>query len=349
MNYGLIGCGMIAAKHIEAAKANGLKIVAVCDIFPESMDRLLAAHDLEGQGIKKYTDYREMLAENDLDLVALCTVTNIRPGICMDCINAGVNVIIEKPIAMSMRDADEIVALAKAKGVKVGVCHQYRLNTAVQQLHQALSEGKLGRISHGTAHIRWNRNKAYYDQAAWRGTWDKDGGTLANQCIHFIDILVWLMGKPIEVYAQARNRLHDEIEIEDVCVATVTFESGAVATIEGTVNVYPKNLESSIYIFGEKGTVKLGGRAADVVEYWNVKDYSPEQAEPFAFGEGHTGFYADMIDAIEHGRAPYIDALAGRNALELVMGIYKSVKEHRPVRFPVTEFACTDMKSWDGN
>lgn len=353
MKYALIGCGRIAVNHIKAALNNHLEIVAVCDVLPEKMEALLAKYDLAGNmSIKRYTDYRQMLAENDLTLVSIATESGLHAQIALDCIDAGVNVIIEKPMAMSMADAEEIIRRSEAAGVKVAACHQNRFNVAVQETRCALEAGRFGRLSHGAIHVRWNRNRDYYDQAPWRGTWAQDGGCLMNQCIHGIDLLRWMMGDEVEeVYGVTRQQFHDYLEAEDVGLAVVKFKNGAVGTIEGTTNVYPKNLEETLYIFGENGTVKIGGTSTNNIDVWNFADESEadtknkglQEVTSNVYGNGHTSLYADVIDAIEHDRKPYVDAVAGRNALEIILAIYLSSSTGKPVKLPLDNFASTDM------
>lgn len=354
MKYALIGCGRIAVNHIKAALNNHLEIVAVCDVLPEKMDALLAKYDLAGDpSIKRYTDYRQMLSENEFVLASIATESGLHAQIAFDCIDAGVNIIIEKPMAMSMADAEEIIRRSDARGVKVAACHQNRFNVAVQETRRALEAGRFGRLSHGSIHVRWNRNRDYYDQAPWRGTWAQDGGCLMNQCIHGIDLLRWMMGEEIdEVYGVTRQQFHDYLEAEDIGMAVVKFKNGAVATIEGTTNVYPKNLEETLYLFGENGTVKLGGTSTNNIDVWDFADEGEEdqknkgleEATSNVYGNGHTSLYADVIEAIEQDRAPYVDAYAGKNALELVLAIYKSQKEGRAVKLPLENFASIDMK-----
>lgn len=353
MKYALIGCGRIATNHIKAVVNNGLDMVAVCDIEPEKMEQLLAKHGLEKEeSIARYTDYQKMVEECKPELVAIATDSGKHAEIALYCIGQGVNCIIEKPIAMCMEDADKIVKLAEEKHVKVSACHQNRFNIAVQEVKHAIDEGRFGRMSHGSIHVRWNRNKGYYDQAPWRGLWASDGGALMNQCIHGIDLIRWLMGNEVEeVYGQTRQRFHDYLEAEDIGMAVVKFKDGTLATIEGTTNVYPQNLEETLYLFGETGTVKLGGTSTNNIDVWDFADENEADAEKQGlkeatsnvYGNGHTSLYADVMDAIKNDRAPYIDAVAGRNALELVLAIYKSQKEGVPVKLPLTDFASTDM------
>ena len=353
MKYALIGCGRIAVNHIKAAVNNKLEIVAVCDVLPEAMETLLAKYALEKDAsIKRYTDYKTMLEENDLQLISIATESGIHARIALDCIDAGVNIIIEKPMAMSMADAEEIIRRSEAKGVKVSACHQNRFNVAVQETRHALESGRFGKLSHGSIHVRWNRNKGYYDQAPWRGTWAQDGGCLMNQCIHGIDLLRWMMGDEVEeVYGVTCQQFHDYLQCEDIGMAVVKFKNGAVGTIEGTTNVYPKNLEETLYLFGETGTVKLGGTSTNNIDVWDFADEGEadaknkglQEATSNVYGNGHTSLFADVIDAIEHDRKPYVDAVAGRNALEMILAIYQSAATGKPVKLPLKDVASTDF------
>lgn len=353
MNYALIGCGRIATNHIKAAINNKLHISAVCDVKPEAMKTLLTKHSLEEDAsIKRYTDYRQMLAENKVELAAIATESGLHAQIALDCIDAGVNVIIEKPMAMSMADAEEIIRRSQDKGVKVCACHQNRFNMAVQETRKALEQGRFGKLSHGSIHVRWNRNRDYYTQAPWRGTWAQDGGCLMNQCIHGIDLLRWMMGDEVEeVYGATRQQFHDYLECEDVGIAVVKFKNGAIGTIEGTTNVYPKNLEETLYLFGQTGTVKLGGTSTNHIDVWefdnkceaDAKNKNLQEPTSNVYGNGHTVLYADVIDAIQHDRRPYVDAVAGRNALEMVLAIYQSASSGKPVKFPLHIIASTDF------
>lgn len=353
MRYALIGCGRIATNHINAVLNNGLELAAVCDMIPEHMESLLKKHGLQNDTtIKRYTDYKKMVEEMKPELVGIATESGIHAEIALYCIDHGVHVIIEKPMAMSMADADEIIRRSEEKGVKVSACHQNRFNVAVQEMRNALEAGRFGKLSHGSIHVRWNRNQDYYTQAPWRGTWAQDGGALMNQCIHGIDLLRWMMGDEIEeVYGVTRQQFHHYLEAEDIGMAIVKFKNGAVATIEGTTNVYPQNLEETLYLFGENGTVKLGGKSTNNIDVWNFADETEkdqknkglEEQTSNVYGNGHTNLYADVIEAIQTDRKPYVDAYAGRNALELVLSIYKSQKEGKAVTLPLDTFASIEM------
>lgn len=349
MKYALIGCGRISPNHIAAAKANNLEFTGICDINPQNMyDKILK---FELSPIHTYTDYKDMLEKEKPELVAICTESGKHAAIALDCIDAGCNVIIEKPIALSLADADEIIRRGHEKGVKVCANHQNRFNKSIQKIRDAVDKGRFGKLFYGTAHIRWSRDWEYYSRANWRGTWEQDGGALMNQCIHNIDLLRWMMGDGIDTVVGMTDKLnHEYIEAEDLGIALIKFKNGSYGILEGTTDVYPKNLEETLYLFGEKGTVKAGGTSVNRIEEWCFADQldDPEgvirqfhENPPNVYGFGHTPLYADVMDAIQNDREPYVNAEAGRRALELVLAVYKSAAEGRPVQLPLQE--CNTM------
>ena len=234
------------------------------------------------------------------------------------------------------------------------VNHQNRFNKSIQYIRNAVESGRFGKLLHGSANILWNRNQAYYSAASWRGTWEQDGGVMMNQCIHNIDLLRWMMGNDIdEVFAYTDRLQHPYIEAEDFGSALIKFSNGSYGVIQGTANVFPKNLEETLYIFGENATVKAGGKSVNTIEEWSFADnldnpdcVKSEYSEdvPNVYGYGHTPLYADMIDAIQTGRTPYVSGEDGKRALELVLAIYKSAKEGCPVKLPLTKCSALDFK-----
>lgn len=352
MKYALIGCGRISPNHIAAAQANNLDIVGLCDISIENANEKAKKFNLD-MNSHLYTDYIQMLENERPDLVAIATESGEHAKIALDCINYGCNLIIEKPIALSLYEADKIIEAAEEKGVKVCTCHQNRFNKSIKKIKEAVDQGRFGRMLHGTAHIRWNRGKEYYTQAPWRGTWKQDGGALMNQCIHNIDLLRWLMGEDIiEVVGYTDRLNHDYIQAEDLGMALIKFSNGSYGIIEGTTNIYPANLEETLYLFGEKGTVKAGGKSVNRIDEWMFADKldNPEEVKatyhedpPNIYGFGHTPLYADVIDAVINNREPYVDAIAGKKALELVLAIYKSAMDGRPVQLPLKKCSTNEF------
>ena len=347
MKYALIGCGRISPNHIVAAQNNDLEIVE------QNMHDKKVKFKLSDD-VHCYTDYLEMLDREKPELVAIATESGKHAEIAINCLKKGhANVIIEKPIALSLSDADKIIAAADGEGLKVCACHQNRFNKSIQKIREAVEMERFGRLLHGTAHIRWARDYEYYSRAKWRGTWEQDGGALMNQCIHNIDLLRWMMGDEIDCVVGMTDRLkHDYIEAEDLGIALIKFKNGSYGIVEGTTNIYPKNLEETLYIFGEKGTVKAGGASVNVIEEWRFSDMldDPEDVKarfhenpPNVYGFGHTPLYADVIDAIKNDRKPYVDGEAGRRALELVLAIYKSAATGEMVRFPLQECSTLDF------
>lgn len=348
MKYALIGCGRVAGSHIKAAKQNSLEIVALCDIVPEKARALSEKYGVEAP---IYADYKQMLAEVNPDLVAIATVSGTHGEIACYCAENGFNFVVEKPMAMSMAEADMVIAAAEKSGVIAGVCHQNRFNVAVQELRKAVEKGRFGALSHGSVHVRWCRDEEYYNSDDWRGKWATDGGALMNQCIHGIDLLRWMMGDEVEsVYGSTRNITHPYIEAEDIGVAVVNFKNGAVATIEGTVNTID-NLEETLCIFGENGMVRLGGMNASTVDVWNFKKTQEDDTEkleiaepaPNVYGHGHVSLYIDVIDAIKNNRQPYVDLYAGKRAVEMILAIYKSQLTGEKVTLPLKDFASVEM------
>lgn len=353
LTYAIIGCGRISPNHIAAALSNKLKIVGLCDLETNKMDKLIESFELS-QDTKRYTDYKKMLENEKPNLVAICTESGKHGFIALDSLDAGANLIIEKPIALSLVEADQIIAKAKDKNLKVCACHQNRFNKSIQKIREAVEADRFGRLMYGTAHIRWNRGKEYYQQASWRGSWEQDGGALMNQCIHNIDILRWMLGDEItEVVGMTDNLIHGFIETEDLGMALVKFANGSYGIIEGTTNIYPKNLEETLYIFGEKGTVKAGGKSVNLIEEWQFADKldDPEEVKeeyhenpPNVYGFGHKPLYADVIAAIMNDQQPYVTAVDGRNALELVLAIYKSAAEGKSVKLPLDQCSTLDFR-----
>lgn len=353
LKFAIIGCGRISPNHIAAAIENELDIVALCDVVSENMEDKISKFNLT-ETVAKYTDYKEMLEKEKPELIAICTESGNHASIALDCIGAGANLIIEKPIALSLEEADQIIAKAKEKNVKVSACHQNRFNKSILKIREAVEQERFGRLLHGTAHIRWNRGGDYYTQAPWRGTWKQDGGALMNQCIHNIDLLRWMMGDEIvEVVGMTDNLKHGFIEAEDLGLALIKFANGSYGVVEGTTNIFPQNLEETLYIFGDKGTVKAGGKSVNIIEEWlfadnldNAEEVKEKYQEnpPTVYGFGHNPLYADVIDAIKNDREPYVTAEDGRRALELVLAIYKSAAEGKSVKLPLERCSTTDFE-----
>lgn len=354
LNFGIIGCGRISFKHVEGLVNNKdiADLVATCDVDIEKAEEKKAEYVTKMNGdvkVHAYADYKDMIFNEDLDVVTIATESGYHAEIAIYCMKKGINVIIEKPMALSIEDADAMIKVAKENNVKISVCHQNRFNPAIQKLRKAIEKDGFGRIVNGTARILWNRNNGYYEQAPWRGTWELDGGTLMNQCIHNIDLLQWMMGGEIDtVYSQADTFLR-EIEAEDFGAIIVRFKNGAIGMIEGTACVYPKNLEETLSIFGEKGTVCIGGLAVNKIENWifeneelNNEELESQDIE-CVYGKGHSPLFKDMIEAINEDREPYINGEEGKKAMSIILAAYKSRKTELPIKFPLEKFATIDM------
>ncbi len=354
IKYSIIGTGRISVNHIASVINNNkdLDFVAACDIIPENIDIALDKCGYS-KAINKYTDYREMIIKERPDLVAIATDSGIHAEIGLFCLEHDCNVIIEKPMAMSISDADLLIETARKHHKVLCACHQNRFNKSILAIRKAIENNRFGQISHIAAHVRWNRGKEYYDQAKWRGKWESDGGCLMNQCIHNADLMQWMLGDIDEVFSYTDNKQHEYIEAEDLGLALIKAKNGSYGLFEGTVNVYPKNLEETLYIFGGKGTVKAGGKSVNLIEEWDFADNCEEdkyikenckEVPKNVYGFGHSRLYEDVISAIKNGTEPLVNGEEGKKAVELILAMYKSKKTGLPVKLPLNDFASIDMK-----
>ncbi|HEY2377783.1 MAG TPA: Gfo/Idh/MocA family oxidoreductase [Gemmatimonadaceae bacterium] len=334
----LVGCGRISRNHFEALrKIEGLTLTAVCDVVPER------AHEAaEREGVRGFTSYDEMLQRADCDVVAVCTPSGLHPAHGALAARAGKHVITEKPMAITLGQADELVKTCDDAGVFLFVVKQNRLNPPVQLLRRAVDKGRFGRIFIANTTVRWQRPQEYYDAAPWRGTWEFDGGAIMNQASHYVDLIQWLVGPVESVMAKTATQAR-RIEAEDSGVALLKFRSGALGVIEVNVLTYPRNIEGSITILGEKGSVKIGGTAVNRVEHWQFADYDDDDKlvesastnPPNVYGFGHEGYYRNVLAVLRGEAQPQTDGRAGRKSLELILGIYESAKIGREVPIPL--------------
>jgi UDP-N-acetyl-2-amino-2-deoxyglucuronate dehydrogenase len=334
----LVGCGRISRNHLEAIeKVEGIRLVAVADA---DLGRARAIGTT--QGVPAFGSLEEMLATVPSDLVSICTPSGLHPQHGIVAARAGRNVLTEKPMAISLAAADELVQACDAAGVQLFVVKQNRLNPAIQLLKRAVDKGRFGRLYMANVTVRWTRPQAYYDAEPWRGTWEFDGGAFMNQASHYVDLMQWLMGPAESVMAKTATQAR-RIEAEDSGVAVVKFRSGALGVMEVSVLTYPKNLEGSITLLGETGSVKIGGTAVNKVEHWEFADYDDDDklvdaaatAPPSVYGFGHMPYYENVVAALQgHGKAD-TDGRAGRKSLEIILGIYESAKTGREVPIPL--------------
>lgn len=336
MNFAIVGCGFIAQKHAKAIeKTLDAKLVAVCDKVDSAMEYYASTYSTS-----TYNDFSEMLDKEDIDVVCICTPSGFHMNLAVEAAELGMHIIVEKPIAMTLEDSERMLVAASENNVKLSVVHPNRFRPVVQELKKIVDSDKLGSISHANCIINWNRNQEYYDQAQWRGTKQFDGGVLMNQAIHNLDLLLWFMGEPTEVFSMEATRLR-EIEAEDVSVGVVRFKSGALASIQASSTVYPKNFEESITLFGEHGTVKIGGANALYFEHLEVKGMdnlaiealkNKVKEDPWGT-PGHEWIIKDMVQSIKEDRNPSVNGKDGELALKLVLKMYESANNCEKVNF----------------
>ncbi len=356
LKIAILGCGRISDKHIEALADNNLeaRLVAVCDILPKRMDNAIKYYNklikekeyIEFQSIKKYMDYKEMLEKNDVDAVIITTESGFHGKHSIDCLKLGKHVLVEKPMALSITDADEMIKISKEKKVKLGVCYQNRFSPPILKLKEAIENERFGQLINGTTRILWNRDKDYYLKAPWRKDWKLGGGALINQCIHHIDLLQWMMNSKVESLFAQTDTFFSNMQAEDFAAIIIRFKNGTIGIVEGNLCVYPKNLEETLSIFGEKGTVVMGGSRINMIKVWKFEKGEESEEENLEkqflnynkiYAHSHSLLYKDFIDAIKENREPMVNGEEGKKYLEIVLGAYLSQLLGEKIDFPVKE------------
>ena len=337
LRFAIVGCGRNSGYHLDALAANRdeAEVAAVCDVVPERAES--AAR--KAGGVPWFTSLDEMLRAGGFDVVSVCTPSGLHPEHGIAAAEAGYHVLTEKPVGIDLPRVDRLIDTCDRKGVRLFTVLQNRLNPTVQLLRQALDKGRFGKPCFVEVNVFWTRPQDYYDQAPWRGTWALDGGAFMNQASHYVDLAQWLGGDVDEVVSLT-GTLGRDIEAEDTGAAVVRFKSGAIGTLNVTMLVYPKNLEGSITMMGLRGTARVGGIALNRIEQWDFDQYQDEDREvreagytpPTVYGHGHAGYYRNVIDVLRGRAEPSSDGREGRRSLELILAIYESAREGRPVK-----------------
>jgi UDP-N-acetyl-2-amino-2-deoxyglucuronate dehydrogenase len=334
IKFGIAGCGRIAQRHAEHISKYG-ELVAVCDIIEDKAKTLARKHE----GVKSYSNFDEfLLNEKDIDVISICTPNGIHAQHAIQSLKAGFHVLCEKPMAISVNDCGEMIKAAEQANRRLFAIKQNRFNPPVQAVKQAIDEGRLGKIYSVQLSCFWNRNFDYYHNS-WKGTQELDGGTLYTQFSHFIDLLYWMIGDIRKVDAYTRNFAHQNIiEFEDTGVVILEFYNGAIGTVNYTVNSYGKNMEGSITIFAEKGTVKIGGQYLNELEYQNIENFEfkdlPEGNKPNNYGtyfgsmSNHGEVYQNLINVLTNGATINTNAFEGLKTVEIIDKIYQAAKKN---------------------
>ena len=336
INVGLVGCGRISAQHLTAISLlkNQIKLVAVCDADSKKA---------EEAGLKYrvpfYTRYPDLLHKTDMDLVVVCTPNGLHYSMASAALQVGKHVLLEKPLALNLKDGDKLIRTFKEKKKALFVVMQVRYNQALRALKKAIDEGKLGKIYHAALTIRWSRSQSYFKETPWRGKKSMDGGALLNQGIHYVDALQWLLGDVKSVYAKV-DRVAHEIESEDEVFSLLKFKNGAYGLIEFTINAYPQNLECSITVLGERGTVKLGGKAIDEIDFWEVENCPRPEIKKKVLSRftgvspNHLFIYQDLINYFKKGKKPFFTSQEARKSLSIIETIYQSDRQKEEIKLP---------------
>ena len=335
--FALIGCGRISKRHSDLLGNNEIKdaeLVAVCDL-DISKAKLIS----EKYNVPAYSDADQLMQTEKVDVIVVLTESGNHAKNVIELSKYGKHIMVEKPMALTLDDADQMIKSCNDAGIKLFVIKQNRFNVPVQKLKEALDQERFGKLVLGTVRVRWCRPQEYYDQDSWRGTWALDGGILTNQASHHIDLLEWMMGDVESVQAMSRTSLVN-IEAEDTAIVNINFKNGALGLVEATGATRPKDLEGSLSILGEKGSVVIGGFAVNKMETWNfehqldedkfvLKNYSVNP--PNVYGFGHKAYYDNVVESLKNKSVPLVDGLEGRRSLELINAIYHSIETKREV------------------
>ncbi len=344
--FALVGCGRIAQRHAELLTGGtlaGAQLTAVCDVVPERAQALGNKY-----GVRSFEDMHEMMSATNPDVVAVLTESGHHAEHVIALAPYGAHLVVEKPMALRLRDADAMISACDLAGIKLFVVKQNRFNVPVVKLREALQMGRFGKLVLGTVRVRWSRPQTYYDQDQWRGTWGLDGGVLTNQASHHVDLLEWMMGDVQTVMAMSSHALA-RIEAEDTAVVCLRFSNGALGVIEATTATRPVDLEGSISILGEGGSVVIEGPAVNRLKTWKFVDEIPGDAEvidrysvnpPDVYGFGHHSYYEHVISSLTTGARHLVDGLQGRRSLELISAIYESIETQLPVSLRFQPTLC---------
>ncbi len=333
--FALIGCGKIGQKHAQVLPhLPDVQVLYACDPARDRAEATAA----KMPGAVGTTDIMRALSDPAVEIVSICTPSGTHASLGIQAARAGKHVIIEKPLALRLDEADRLIETCDRRGVKLFVVQQNRYNRPVQALRRALDSDRLGHVFLGTVRVLWNRSQDYYNDEAWRGTWAQDGGVLTNQASHHIDLLVWMMGDVESVFARGRTVLH-QIETEDTGVVMLKFRNGAFGIVEATTCAQPKDLEGSLNLYGERGTVEIGGFAANELKTWKFCEPVAEDERVFEewgknpkdFGYNHSAFYLDALSVLRSDRRALLDGIEGRKSLEVINAIYESIETGQEV------------------
>jgi predicted dehydrogenase len=356
VKFGIIGCGYISKRHIEAiAQCTDAKLLAISDLQKDRMTEAIAYYKMisdDNQTIYQYENYTDMLKNSDVDGVVICTISSQHAEMAKYSLTAGKHVILEKPMTLTLKDADEIIQLAKANNRKMMVCHQMRFRPIMQKIKNIIDDGKLGKLYLGVASIRLNRSPEYYADANWRGDWSKDGGMLINQGIHVIDLLQWFLGDVEKVYGDL-STFSKTKETEDVALGVLSFTNQAKGVIEANVITQPKNLGYHLSIFGEKGCISLEGPSLNQLSRWYIanEDTALNQLNVLLEDQNEQVYmYENFIQSILNPEKNLlINGEQGKKALETIFALYQSYLTQKPQELPLKSFSTVNLKTKGGS
>lgn len=346
LNFALVGCGRIAVRHSEllgSGQIAGARLTAVCDLDSDKARAIGEKYD-----VPYFDDMNEMMSAAEIDVVSVLTESGHHAANVIELAPYGKHIVVEKPMALTLDDADRMIEACDEHDVRLFVVKQNRFNVPVVKLREAVELGRFGKLVMGTVRVRWCRPQSYYDQDSWRGTWALDGGVLTNQASHHVDLLEWMLGEVDTVFAKSTTALVD-IEVEDTAAVLLKFRGGALGIIEATTATRPRDLEGSISILGEKGSVEIGGFAVNEMKTWGFTDKTPDDENilekfsvnpPDVYGFGHKAYYEHVQQCLMEGGPHLVDGLEGRKSLELISAIYESIETGKEVALRFRPTKC---------
>jgi predicted dehydrogenase len=356
VRFGLIGCGFISRKHLRAlASCKGAQLVAICDLHETSMDETRMLYQTISDSphpIKYHKDYKKMLADPQIDAVIITSFSGLHARMATDALHLQKHVVLEKPMALSIEECNELITLAQKQQRELMVCHQLRFRPVMQTIKRMIDGGELGKPYLGVSSIRINRTPDYYSAAAWRGKWSSDGGMLINQGIHLVDLLQWFLGDVYTVYGEIAQSSRLK-ETEDVAVGIIHFKNNAKGIVEANIVTKPNNLGYSLTIFCERGTISIEGPTLNQISRWYVdgEHMAEEELVRLLHDENEEVYmYEDFIEAVNSkDKHVLIDGTEGKKALEIIFAMYQSELSNQVIHVPLSSFSTTDMCRREGN
>lgn len=348
LRIGLIGCGYIAKKHVKTlAQFDEMSLIAVSDIQRKKMENIIGDYQQQKKDIpiSSYENYKYLLADPRVDAVIISTISSLHAEMTIEALKSNKHVIVEKPLALSLKDTNKIINLAKKRNRKVLVCHQLRYRPLIQKIYELIQKGYFGKLYFGAVTLMLNRSSEYYETADWKGTWTNDGGMLINQGIHLVDLLLWMFGDVNSVYGEISAKLNDK-ETEDIAVGMINFKSGSKGLINANTITTPENLGYYLSVFGEKGSIQIAGKGFDQLKHCYIEDHPKFEKELVSLAkklDEHYFMYQNFYQSVVGKEKILMSAVEAKKSLQGIFSLYQSSMESKQIHAPIENFSTSDM------